>query len=76
MDLQDIMYCYGVRAGGGRNWLFAVDQYAKASSVLQSLRLAKSLVCGDDEDVLNVYWELILRENIKWNDFWCPYKIY
>jgi len=55
IDLQDFMYCYGVRAGGGRNWLFAVDQFAKSTNLLQSLRLAKSLSCIEDEDVLNVY---------------------
>ncbi|ODM94551.1 Aminopeptidase N [Orchesella cincta] len=60
LDLQDFMYCYGVRAGGGRNWLFAVDQFAKATNLLQSLRLAKSLTCIEDEDVLNVFMDSVI----------------
>ncbi len=54
IDLQDFMYCYAVRAGGGRSWLYAIERYAKAKNLLQSLRLAKSLVCGEDTDILNV----------------------
>ncbi|CAL8095694.1 unnamed protein product [Orchesella dallaii] len=59
-DLQEFMYCYGVRAGGGKNWLFAVDQFAKATNLLQSLRLAKSLACIEDEDVLNVFMDSVI----------------
>lgn len=54
IDLQDFMYCYGVRAGSGKSWLFAIERYAKATNLLQSLRLAKSLACVDDGDIINM----------------------
>lgn len=51
-DIQNIVYCNGIRQGSRADWDFLAEQYGNAREDTQRLRMLNALGCSNSDEIL------------------------
>lgn len=62
-DLRRLVYCYGVKEGGEKEWNFLWEQYKKANLASEKNLLMRALGCTRNSWLLKEYLEKTIQEN-------------
>lgn len=62
-DLRRLVYCYGVKEGGEKEWNFLWNQYRKANLASEKNLMMRGLGCTRNTSLLKSYLEMTIQEN-------------